>query len=72
MRIACMRKSVAVHRRLRCGPSGVRKLETRNVKNTPRRKTIIEISVVSQTCGLEGRPAVERPRITVLPSFYIS
>lgn len=27
----------------------------------------METSVVVQPCGLEGRPAVERPRMTVLP-----
>lgn len=63
------RKREAVQRRLEVGPVGVRYLDARKVRKAPSRKVAIETSVVSQACGLAGNPAVERPRMTVLPVY---
>lgn len=60
-------KSELVQRRLLVTPFGVRYLEMWKVAIAPRRKVMIETSVASQACGMSGRPAVERPRMTVLP-----
>lgn len=31
----------------------------------------METRVVSHACGFSGRPAVDRPRMTVLPEYFI-
>lgn len=51
------------------GPEVVIEFEIRKVRKAPIRKQIMEMRVVSQPCGFAGRPAVERPRMTVLPVF---
>lgn len=71
MKSPWMRKRVELQRRLEEGPDGVRNLETRKVRMAPMRKEARETRVVSQACGLEGRPAVERPSITVLPEMLL-
>jgi hypothetical protein len=67
----CRKKRAAVNRRLEVGPVGARNLERRKVMKAPRRKAAMETRVVSQACGLAGRPAVERPRMTVLPVWLM-
>jgi hypothetical protein len=42
--------------------------DIRNVRKAPMRKLMIDMRVVSHACGLAGRPAVLRPRMTVLPA----
>ncbi|KAH9828906.1 hypothetical protein Tdes44962_MAKER02335 [Teratosphaeria destructans] len=71
MRRPWMRKSEASQRRLRLGPSGVMSLEILKVRKAPMRKVARETRVVSQAWGFSGSPAVERPRMTVLPAVFV-
>ena len=58
-------------RRLLVMPFGETRFVLRKVRKAPRRKEARETRVVVQAWGLSGRPAVERPRITVLPMFVL-
>jgi hypothetical protein len=58
---------VPSQRRLLAMPLGAMIEVLRKVRKAPRRKEARDTSVVVQACGLSGRPAVERPRITVFP-----
>jgi hypothetical protein len=62
-----MRRIVPSQRRLLAIPFGATREVARKVRKAPTRKEARETRVVVQACGLSGRPAVERPRITVFP-----
>ena len=69
MRRAWIRRIVLSQRRLLVTPLGATRLVLRKVRKAPRRKEARETRVVVQAWGLSGRPAVERPRMTVLPGI---
>ena len=64
---AWIKNSEVAHSRFLVGPSGVMTFDIRNVVKAPIKKQTMETSVVSQAYGFAGKPAVERPRMTVLP-----
>ena len=72
MKIPWMANSEHVQSLLLVTPRGVRNFETWKVAIAPMRKVMSETRVASQAYGIEGRPAVERPRITVLPGKDVS
>lgn len=62
-----MKSREAIQSRFEHTPEGVSNLDASNVARAPTRKLTIEISVVSHAYGFAGSPAVESPRMTVLP-----
>lgn len=67
MRSPWIKSRELANRRFEFGPLGTRYVEMRKVRKAPIRNELRETRVAAHACGVAGKPAVERPKMTVLP-----